>query len=127
MNDLEFRHPFRRVQFQVTYAGAALDNLASAFRTCAIQYGNGNAKEQLRYMRMQLEDTEKDHCFAKCLWTTSGQYDAENNIIDVSKVISSLPSVPEHLIELGLPTDGSCKAVFDKTRTFIQREFESYQ
>lgn len=80
---------------------------------------------------MQLIDQEKDHCYAKCLWTTSEQFNPQTNAIDVSKVIQGLTSqgfsVPQHLIELQEPTDGSCKAMFEKTRAFIEKEFSSYQ
>lgn len=103
--------------------------MVASFRTCAVKHANGNAADEFRLRHMQLIDQAIDHCFAKCLWTESGQYDATNNSIDVSKVIAELAAkgyaVPSHLIELSEATDGSCRAIFEKTRTFVQREMSN--
>lgn len=109
----------------------AIDSLAASFRECALKFGNGDSAEEFRLSSMQLIDQPQDHCFAKCLWTESHQYNEATNSIDVSKLISQLAGngfqVPQHLIDLSEPTDGSCKALFDKTRTFVQRELSNYE
>lgn len=78
---------------------------------------------------MQLIDQEQDQCFAKCLWMDSNQYNEETNAIVVSEIVNLLTSkgiaVPKHLLELTEPTDGSCEALFAKTRNFVQRELSN--
>lgn len=103
--------------------------MARSFFNCAKQFGNGDVSEEYRLSRMQLIDQPSDHCFAKCLWTDSNQYDEATNSINISQLINDLTSkgfaVPDHLVELSQPTDGSCKALFEKTRTFVMRELSS--
>lgn len=103
--------------------------MSSAFGICAQQFANGDQAEATRLANMQLIDQEIDQCYTKCIWEESGQYDAVNNIIDVSAIINGLieknVEVPQHLIDLGEPTDGSCKAIFDKTRAFVQAQHSS--
>lgn len=107
----------------------ALDSLVIPFHTCAVKFANGNTTEESRLTHMQLMDQEQDHCFTKCLWVESNQYNVTTNSIDVNKIIDQLKSkgfaVPTHLKELSEPTDGTCKAIFEKTRTFVQRELSS--
>lgn len=107
-----------------------MDSLAQSFLTCAKQWGNGVASEEYRLAHMQLQDEPNDHCFAKCLWTESHQYDETTKSIDVSKLVGDLTSrgfpVPQHLLDLHEPTDGSCQAIFEKTRQFIISEMSNY-
>lgn len=100
--------------------------MAAAFGICAQQFSDGDPAEALRLQRMQLIDQPTDQCYTKCIWEQSGQYDAVNNVIDVSGTIADLSAagidVPEHLVALGEPTDGSCEQIFARTRAFVQAQ-----
>nr|AGE83091.1 SP28b [Phlebotomus papatasi] len=97
------------------------DQTLWAFRTCQRRESDVNLLK--KWANWQLPNDDKTHCYVKCVWTHLGLYSKNKMSLRVDKIKKQFSSrgvaIPKDLKSMEGETDGSCKAIYDKTISFF--------
>uniref|UniRef100_A0A6B2ENM4 Conserved secreted protein n=1 Tax=Phlebotomus kandelakii TaxID=1109342 RepID=A0A6B2ENM4_9DIPT len=100
------------------------DQTLWAFRTCERERGGPGKTEKWR--NWDLPNNSDTHCYVKCIWQYLGMWNFQFNSIYVDAIATQYMArgrkYPKELANLALPTDGTCKTVYDKSIDFINKE-----
>nr|AAL16051.1 D7 salivary protein [Lutzomyia longipalpis] len=106
------------------------DQTLWAYRSCQ---KNPEDKDHVpQWRKFELPDDEKTHCYVKCVWTRLGAYNENENVFKIDVITKQFNErgleVPAGLDqELGGSTDGTCKAVYDKSMKFFKSHFMDFR